>query len=137
MKRKRTAFSSVMAAASLLGVIVEIGACHPPIGPLPPPAPSAAPHDERAEAARAFSGELPADARAIRTPDWAKLEAVWGTYDAPLVNELLPPSHVAFANERMLFVLAPSGEIVLWDWIRSETRARFDGCKTTAPAASM
>ena len=76
-------------------------------------------------------GAVPEEGRGIRTPDWARLEAVLGTYDAPFAAE--PPwgrlTAMAFIDDRTVAVIAEDGRLRVWDRIAHVTRARVDACR--------
>jgi hypothetical protein len=119
-----------VAVAALCGAAV-IAACthtHPPLIPaplsLPPPPPTGRTLAE--EAGRAFGSTLPEDARLIRSPPWAELQAVWGDYDPPLLEEGVV--RTSFLDPRTLLLAGGRGQVWLWDPIDHTIRGHIDGC---------
>ena len=63
----------------------------------------------------AFGSVVPADARLIRIPSWATLEAVWGVYEPPLVNQTFALVAVGLVDRDDLLLLARTGGLWIWD----------------------
>jgi len=110
------------AIGALVGAVLLVACARaqvPVLAPLPPPPPAGRTLAE--EARQAFGPTLPEDARLVRLPPWAALQAVWGTYDPPLaVDEFL--AHVSFIDSRTLVLLGGRGQIWIWDRV---DRVRF------------
>src|SRR5260370_13953138 len=116
---------------------VSVG-CARPLAPLPPSTSEGGDvSDETSEVSLTFGSTIPTDARLIRTPSWATLESVWGTYDAPLVNDG-NVVQVAFANDnRWLLLLGRSGQLWVWDRVLHSIRSRIRACDGQRPGARL
>jgi hypothetical protein len=91
--------------------------------PPPPEGPRARDEDSLVPGA-----PLPADARLIKPPPWARLQAVWGVYDPP------PFQQAVFDRDpRLVILLEQDGTLAMWDHAAHEVRLRIDTCKKALP----
>ncbi|HXI56763.1 MAG TPA: hypothetical protein VNO55_11930, partial [Polyangia bacterium] len=77
-------------------------------------------------------GQLPAEAARVKTPRWARLEAVWGATD-----NLHHPGVVsgAFAaNGRTLVTVGQDGRLRVWDLPSRTLQTEYDACVHPADA---
>jgi sugar lactone lactonase YvrE len=116
-------------------VVAALSSCHRPIScsqklaPAPAPAVGQVDRGEEDEAPPAeFGPKIPPDARHIRTPPWAKLEAVWGLYDPPLVNSRRLVQAAFMKDDRRLFLLGGQGDLWIWNRVQHKIEQHIDVC---------